>query len=195
MGDLATVQRLLSEGVEVNSRICSYGRYGGTPLHKSAADASSEKDFRILRLLVEAGADLNATIRGTFATPLNLAASDNDIEVVELLLELGANPDSRDWGQQTPLMLALRSGSVERCLPVVRAIVKAGASVNARSCVKGGGGQSPLSYLYWTIELSPERANGLLPVVTFLTKKGAVCLRGDTDRQCLPPEALWQLMK
>eukprot|EP00937_MAST-01D_sp_MAST-1D-sp2_P003946 g3946.t1 len=91
------------------------------PIH----DAVEEGDAAAVRRLCgEAGADVNAgdpARNGT--TPLLLAARTGRLEVVRLLLELGAQPDrSGAWGF-TPLMYACIFSHTE----VVAALLEAGA--------------------------------------------------------------------
>jgi len=57
-------------------------------------DDSTDETIEVARLLVEAGADVNATAAGGY-TPLHLAASQGSREIVALLLESGANRETR----------------------------------------------------------------------------------------------------
>ena len=76
---------LLESGASVET----YTRnpFANQPLHAAAAGRHVE----ICRLLVAAGADVNATQHGGF-TPLHEAAQHGDDEMVELFLSAGADP-------------------------------------------------------------------------------------------------------
>jgi ankyrin repeat protein len=64
---------------------------GDTPLHI----ASFEGNRHAVRLLVEAGADVNA--KGDLSTsPLYYAVSGHHVQVAELLLQYGADPDAEN---------------------------------------------------------------------------------------------------
>jgi hypothetical protein len=82
-GDVATVRRLIAEGVDVNART----RYGATALFFAADKAQ----LGVATLLLEKGADPN--VKDTFygATPLNWAMNHDATEVVLLLVQKGAN--------------------------------------------------------------------------------------------------------
>jgi uncharacterized protein len=75
------------------------------PLHSAAAGRHTE----ICRLLLAAGADLNARQAGGF-TPLHEAAQNGDPEMVELFLSAGADPSATADDGRTPAELADAAG-------------------------------------------------------------------------------------
>lgn len=80
--DIEEVRRLIREGVDVN-HLCEEV----TPLTLAAAGGQLE----IVRVLLEAGADVNLRDDDEEFTPLIGAAYDGHIEIVEVLLDAGAN--------------------------------------------------------------------------------------------------------
>lgn len=78
------------------------------PLHSAAAGRHHE----VCRLLIAAGADVNALQRHGF-TPLHAAAQHGDDELVELLLSAGADPSARTDGGETPADTAEAAGHVD----------------------------------------------------------------------------------
>lgn len=84
-GDVARVKQLLTEKCPVNT----FDEIGCTPLHYAAKDENLE----IMQLLLEAGADANASDQSKFAdTPLRAVASNCSYEVAKLLIDNGADP-------------------------------------------------------------------------------------------------------
>lgn len=81
-GELATLQRLVAEGVDLEAR----DRNGRTPLHV-AAFASR---YDTVRALIESGADPNAMDNQAYDI-LTIAAVTNDLQMVDLALKLGAS--------------------------------------------------------------------------------------------------------
>jgi ankyrin repeat protein len=75
------------------------------PLHSAAAGSH----LGVARLLVAAGADVNATQRHGY-TPLHAAAQNGNVELTELLLEAGADPTARTDDGQSPGDLAKAAG-------------------------------------------------------------------------------------
>ncbi len=76
--------------------------YGATPLHVAATAG----DLEAIRLLVVAGADIDA--QGEHAhTPLMDAVQQGHAEAAKLLVELGANPLPNDDGTPPSSMAAL----------------------------------------------------------------------------------------
>ncbi|MDQ3045522.1 MAG: ankyrin repeat domain-containing protein, partial [Chloroflexota bacterium] len=74
------------------------------------AGASFKGDVAIVRLLIQAGADVNATGPGG-KTPLMFAALTNREAAVELLLESGADPLAKATDGSTAASLAAGQGS------------------------------------------------------------------------------------
>ncbi|XP_051018681.1 NF-kappa-B inhibitor beta [Acomys russatus] len=76
---------------------------GHTPLHVAVV----HKDAEMVRLLRDAGADLNKPEPTCGRTPLHLAVEAQSASVLELLLKAGADPTARMYGGRTPLGSAL----------------------------------------------------------------------------------------
>lgn len=86
--------------------------------------AIHKKDAKALKMLVQAGADLNPKDQ---KAPLFIAADKNDVKTVAFLLRLGANPNIKYSGI-TLLHRAIGNEHVE----LAQALIKGGANVNAQ---------------------------------------------------------------
>ena len=82
-----------------------------------------------LRLLIKAGADVNAIIKIYGETSLHKVVSANDEEVFGLLMRAGADVNARDSDGFTPLHRA----AISRNMEVFGLLMQAGADVNATS--------------------------------------------------------------
>lgn len=88
--------------------------------------ACQNGNIYVVQRLVKAGADINARRHDGNITALGIAASQTHYEVVQYLLEQGAEVDVQDQEYGTPLYIAAESG----CLRVVRQLLEHRANLN-----------------------------------------------------------------
>jgi uncharacterized protein len=105
-GKAEVARALLEAGAAV-------GVYSENDLHvQPLHSAASGRHHEVCRLLIAAGADVNAKQRHGY-TPLHSAAQSGDAELVELFLSAGADPGSlRDSGE-SPAETAEAAGHVD----------------------------------------------------------------------------------
>ena len=100
---------------------------GATLVDAPVADAAAKGDVGAVRSLIEQGADVNAA-QGDGMTALHWASERGDEEILELLVEAGADVSvGTRLGAYTPLHLASRRGHHN----VVRMLLEAGSDPNA----------------------------------------------------------------
>lgn len=102
-GKREAARLLLAAGADLRQR--SANATGNTALHAAVAG----KRQPLVELLVEAGADPNATDAGGW-TPLALAAHEGEVATVRYLLAHGADPTIANAAGDTPLAIAERAG-------------------------------------------------------------------------------------
>uniref|UniRef100_A0A6C0I471 Uncharacterized protein n=1 Tax=viral metagenome TaxID=1070528 RepID=A0A6C0I471_9ZZZZ len=129
--------RLIDAGVDVNSK----DEYGRTPLHEvvsSLARIKGKKGLEIVRILLQAGADVNSKDEEYGRTPLHLAIDyDKKGEITKLLIDSGAHLDIQDNDGDTPLHSASRS---EFFKSAAKILIDSGAKVD----IKNNNGDTPL---------------------------------------------------
>ena len=127
-GVVETVHWLLDHGAGVNAQDNTLF----TPLHYAVEFGR----LQVVQLLIENNADIHArTVFGL--SPLHVAVRpaimDNQIDIMQVLLDHGANPNARDIDNATPLLrsswsgILLRKGTVEG----TRLLLKHGAIIDA----------------------------------------------------------------
>ena len=116
-------------------RTAAWIKWGDSALHC----ASRGGHTAIVRLLLDAGWDVDAVCGRGGATPLVLAAAGGHGEVAALLLAHGARAEVQTSLCLTPLILAARADAPR----VVAALLDRGASVDARG---GSGGYTALTH-------------------------------------------------
>ena len=120
--DVVQVKAALDAGVNVDAKDAQ--NRDRTALH----DAAWEGNANVVKLLLNAGADIDVGDRGG-QTPLHLAAlgdGEDRVATVNALLESGAEVNARNDDRRTPLHYAWHDGEV------ARALIHGGADVDAR---------------------------------------------------------------
>jgi uncharacterized protein len=124
-GHWKVVDFLISQGANVNWSVPDTGE---TPLHSALCKAGRPYFLYVIKLLVENGADVNAKtipggesgafmrdVRTKGETPLHRAAAYGDEEIIQYLLDQGADKQARDVHGNSPISWAsehLRPGSI-----------------------------------------------------------------------------------
>ena len=102
-GEFEMVRVLLDYGLNVNA----LDDMGSTPLNFALEYRSSNIDPRVVRFLLNNGADPNVLAQAQGGnTPLHRASRSGRIELVRLLVEHGANVEVRDNQGRTPMDVA-----------------------------------------------------------------------------------------
>ncbi|MDR2947525.1 MAG: ankyrin repeat domain-containing protein [Candidatus Adiutrix sp.] len=127
-GHLDFIRTLLVAGADVNA----IDNYGNTPLveaaGRSAVPLSVDEHIALLKLLLDAGADIRHGQPRT--APLTSAAFSSEPEIIELLLEAGCLVNEEIETGYTSLMAAAARNSNPN---TVKTLLKAGADVTLRN--------------------------------------------------------------
>jgi hypothetical protein len=108
--DVGSAEALLRYGANARAR----NRRGAEPLHYAADGLpgssawAPDAQYTVIRLLIKAGADPNATDKSGVA-PLHRAIRTRSAAAVRGLLDNGANPHARNKSASTPLQLATQN--------------------------------------------------------------------------------------
>jgi hypothetical protein len=144
-GDVQAVERLVGERPELApARIVDDKGGACTPLHVATDwPGHFPNGPAVIALLVRAGADPNAPVEGSWhaETPLHWAASSDDVQVAEALLDAGADIEApgASIGGGTPLDDAVGYGQ----WPVARRLVERGGPDPAVARGRPGADGSP----------------------------------------------------
>lgn len=145
-GSAAAMKLLIAKGADPSAR----NSFGSTALMWSATDIQK------VRLLLQAGADVNAVSKQGRTALFVAALSDSSAEIVRLLQAKGADVKTVDAAQMTPLHAATMGNDTE----TIRLMLAAGLDVNAADI----GGYTPLMN---------AAQNGNVAAVKMLLARGA----------------------
>lgn len=153
-GDSATLARLLDDGADVNEPNIM------PPLQIAAFHGYVD----VLKLLIERGADLDATST-MLGTALHAASQKGYAEAIEIMIRAGADPNSRNKDQFTALMIAAMHGHAQ----AADALIGGAADVEAIGFgrTNGTGGYGNVNALHLA------KTSGHAKVVEMLEKAGA----------------------
>lgn len=135
-GDTAALKRLLTTGIDPDAP----DGHGWTALHWAARSGQSA----VIRVLMDAGADVNGTDQGTNGwTPLMHAIHHWQRCAVRTLLEAGADVDLRSRGGATALIMAAGYGQTDIVVDLLERgadpYAEAAEGISALWAAAGGG--------------------------------------------------------
>jgi ankyrin repeat protein len=156
-------QLLLDLGIDVNGRAWDYSHDGiSTPLHAAIENIG---DINLIRTLIRSGANVNALGVGECgATPLMMAVLSEHIEIVEELLDSGAQVDvyCSDPEHSGVILTELQLAACHCSYDMVEVLLSAGSDVN-----KPAIGSEGKTALQWAVENDDES------IVRMLLEAGA----------------------
>jgi uncharacterized protein len=119
------IERMIEAGADVNAS----NSYQGTVLNKAIVQVPHALTIETIRSLIEAGANVNAA-DASGQTPLMLAARQNQIELLELLLNSGAKRslNAKDKDGRSAFIYAA-GGWRDSTLAIVKVLMANGATV------------------------------------------------------------------
>jgi len=106
-GHVPVLEWLLEQGADPN--LPAQNQMVVCPIHSAAANRDPDQALSSVRLLVAYGARVNVAQRGGW-TPLHQAADHGYLELVEFLLEAGADRTLKSSDGRTPRDMALEKG-------------------------------------------------------------------------------------
>lgn len=168
-GSMKCVEMLLAAGADPNSKEGAYG----APLVSAARQAQGTDGRALCEILLKhrANVDIQGGIHGNKhdekdLTPLSVAVRHAKRDVLELLLQYGADIDAKDESDFTVLMRASALGHLEICRILL----------DRRASLEGPGGKFKLSPLICAVTYGRE------DVVDLLLERGASAVPPSTMR-------------
>lgn len=133
IGALRSVEFLIGAGADLNAT----NNFDFTPLMR-ACSLGKTKGSRVAMRLIEAGADVRYVRASDEMTALKFAAGSCPAEVIQALIERGAEVDGPSGTPQTALMIAVRHNNVA----ALDVLVQNGADVSLPCKLPWAGGRT-----------------------------------------------------
>jgi ankyrin repeat protein len=181
---------LAKDLVEAGADVDQWDIYGMAPLfsavgsrtrtdggHASIDPPNTTAGLDIVKLLLERGANPNmqlffrpANVRGATnlrgSTPLIRAANQNDMEVVKLLLEHGADATVYQADRQTPIHAVLAGRANEKdALELIKVFHDAGTDVSVRRARRAHGRRCAAARLHFAVRKAIQGSHPVARVV------------------------------
>lgn len=133
--DVRRAKQALSGGQDPNAVFANGFGKGHTPLSLAlrSYECDNPASLELVSLLVENGAKVNKN-KNTIvkALPISIAVQSEDVQLIEYLLQKGADVNARDVLEKTPLLNVAEKRS-ERSYKIAEILLRAGADPHARS--------------------------------------------------------------
>jgi len=152
-GNVDAMEVLLQTGADIGAKTDRpFGN--GTALHL----AVNNSHLAAVNLLLEKGADINALLSDG-STVLHCATRANDprLEIVQLLVQHGANPETGDKDKPLPIHLAAYAG----CADIVRFLFDCQSHEVARDIKSTSFGKTPVELLSSLLTTNPQHVGCL----------------------------------
>jgi ankyrin repeat protein len=116
-GDADVVRAFITEGADVSTRVAKVSLL------------QRARGVEVVKMLIAAGADVNATSKEYFGPPLSFAAKLGDADSMKVLLDAGAKVNGRSPDGETALMEAAKAGDPV----IVGLLLRAGADAKVNT--------------------------------------------------------------
>lgn len=117
--DIEMLKHLLELGADCNK--------ARTKRYPPITEAVNKGYIDIVKILIDADADINLSHLDPFSRPLHVAISKGSNRTLDMLINAGVDISYTDEFDRTPLHIAIIYG----CDSIIRRLLKAGADINA----------------------------------------------------------------
>jgi uncharacterized protein len=114
--DLSRVQEVLLSGADANAKMDHPNQ---RPLHAAIHEVVDGAPIELVRQLILFDANVNISDQFGFL-PLGIAVREGRKDLVDVLLEAGADPNARSGEGELPLHIAVENGDIEICISLLK---------------------------------------------------------------------------